>query len=335
MSVETPALESAQRLSWRSRLLRSRGFAWSVSVVLHGLLFAAFYQMGFARAAQSRELIIPEARLAASPAPTNRSEDEPVKLVQPAQGAAPSAARTPRLDELPIISVDLPDTDGASTSGRPAVALPGLDVPTGGAAAGSSAGAGGVGPITRFFGLAGNAYKVAYVVDVSVSIDSYTQEIIQEMVGSVQGLVPTQSFHVVLAVGDQVREFEPRRLVPANAAYKNSAFDFIRHIASPRPGSADIVEAMRRAFAVRPELVYLLTDGDYSDFLSDDEATQTELETALRRLNPDRQVKITVIGYGITPPEKQKPGMRPPPQRKFLERIAREHGGHCRFVEPE
>ena len=56
-------------------------------------------------------------------------------------------------------------------SGPPALALPGRDD------AGAGMGAGGVGgsdvaigPVSRFFGQAGNAYKVVYVVDVSASL---------------------------------------------------------------------------------------------------------------------------------------------------------------------
>jgi hypothetical protein len=116
----------------------------------------------------------------------------------------------------------------------------------------------------------------------------------------------------------EVREFEPRRLVPANARYKTAAYDFIRVISGvPKPGKADPIEAMKRAFAAKPELIYFLTDGDYPDI-------ESEFEAVLKRLNAHGETKITVIGFDPSPAP-----------RALLERIARAHGGHCRFVEPK
>src|SRR5690606_25456665 len=121
MSAETSPMESARTISWPSRLMRSRAFAWSISIVLHGLLFVIFYEMGFARAADPRRVIIPEARLAAGPAPAITRPDVPVKLTEAPRGT-PSAVRAPHLDELPIISVDLPDVDAVASSGPPSLA---------------------------------------------------------------------------------------------------------------------------------------------------------------------------------------------------------------------
>jgi hypothetical protein len=72
---------------------------------------------------------------------------------------------------------------------------------------------------------------------------------------------------------------------------------------------------MRRAFAVKPELIYFLSDGDYT-------AMEQDLLSELRRLNAKKETRITVIGFA--------PFLAP---RELLKKIAEEHGGHCRLVE--
>lgn len=325
MSAETPLVNTTTPAGWMNRLVRSNAFAWVISIALHGVLFVAFYQMGFGKAVSIRRLIIPEARLAAGPAPVLPRPDLPARIAPsagPTPGAAPAAGKAPRLDELPILSVTTPGeaTSGMVVSGPP-IALPGVDVAGTGTALGTSGARGGgaaMGPVSRFFGQAGNAYKVVYVVDVSASLMIYINEIIREMNESIRDLVPTQEFHIVLAMPREIREMEPRRLVPANGRYKATGYDFVKAIAgTPKPGKADPIEAMRRAFAAKPELIYFLTDGDYPDIESD-------LESTLKQLNADNGVKITVIGFDPSPAP-----------RALLERIARTHGGHCRFVEPK
>jgi hypothetical protein len=293
--------------------MRSRSFAWSVSIVLHGALFVVFYQMGFASAGNPRRVIIPEARLAAGPVAENAAPSAPVKLAEPPR--TPSAiAPSALIDELPVISVDAAEPGAADLASSPALALPGVDPVGSGSVAG---GAGPVGPVCRFFGQAGNAHKIVYVVDVSASLMIYLDLITSEMNDSIRDLIPTQQFHMVLAMPQEVREFSPRRLVPANTRYKTAAYDFIRALSgTPQVGRADPIEAMKRAFAAQPELIYFLTDGDYAD-------VESEFEAVLKRLNAHGDVKITVIGFSPSPAP-----------RALLERIAKVHGGNCRFVEP-
>jgi len=299
---------------WLSRFMRSRTFAWIVSVLLHVALFILFYQLGFARTGPSRRVIIPEARLAAGPVAENAAPSAPVKLAETPRtptAVAPSAL----LDELPLISVDAAEPSAADLAPSPALALPGVDPVGAGSVAG---GAGPVGPVCRFFGQPGNAYKIVYVVDVSASLMIYVDLIVAEMNESIRDLVPTQEFHIVLAMPGHVREFGARRLVPANTRYKTAAYDFIRVLSkTPEPGRADPIEAMKRAFAAQPELIYFLTDGDYAD-------VESEFEAVLKRLNAHGDVKITVIGFSPSPAP-----------RALLERIAKVHGGNCRFVEPK
>ena len=121
------------------------------------------------------------------------------------------------------------------------------------------------------------------MVDVSASLMIYIDDIVREMRDSIRGLIPTQKFHIVLARPRQVEELASRRLVPAIARYKKEADTFLATIDRiPKPGKADPIEAMRRAFAVGPDLIYFLSDGDYTDI-------ENELDRELQRLNLARR----------------------------------------------
>ena len=175
------------------------------------------------------------------------------------------------------------------------------------------------GPISSFFGETGNAYKVVYVLDLSASISMvYLDHIIPELRASIERLVPLQRFHIILAEAGRVTEFGPKRLVPATKRHTDAAREFVDAINRvPGVGAADPIAAMRRAFAVEPEMIYFLTDGFYTGIAE-------ELERTLAELNADGAVQITTIGFDAAPAPKA-----------LLERIARNHGGHCRFVELE
>jgi hypothetical protein len=129
-------------------------------------------------------------------------------------------------------------------------------------------------------------------VDVSNSVLlSGADHLRDELRRSVMALKPSQEFHIILAQpGGSLREFGAGRLVPAIARYKAEAIEFIAHL-EPRDkvGSADPVVAFQRAFDVKPELIYLVGDGEY-------ENVRQELFQKLRAWNSDRAVKITTIG---------------------------------------
>ncbi len=296
------------------RLVRSNAFAWAVSLGLHGLLFGAFYVAVLREESPTRRIIIPEARLTSAAGPavdTPPIEQKPLQLDPPEdQPALPSPAfrderilAAVRMDEIPALAIPVE---------QPAASESLLTAQVAGGAAPDA-------PLSHFFGQVGNAYKVVYVVDVSASLMIYIDDILSEMRDSIRGLVPTQKFHIVLARPRKVEELGPGRLVPAIARYKKEADDFLATVDRiPKPGKADPIEAMRRAFAVGPELIYFLSDGDYIDI-------ENELERELQRLNPRREVCITTIGFHPPRPEGDRP--------ELLQRIAQWHNGHFRLVE--
>jgi len=97
-------------------------------------------------------------------------------------------------------------------------------------------------------------------------------------------------------------------MVNAINAHKQDAFEFIESITAG--GGTDPRLAMRRAFAVEPDLIYFLTDGEFDPALVE----------MLSQLNRDGKVRIFTIAYV------SRTGA------PMLERIAREHNGEYRFV---
>lgn len=319
--------------TWLSRATQSRSFAWCVSAAVHALIFLGIYSMAVSEWSPARVDIIPEARLAPAPQSRLPAPASPPKLSD-ANALKPSLGEPARLRDLPVAA--------ASPLAASEIVLPGELI---GRAVLPVAPTGQTGmlplvptaPVSRLFGQAGNAYKVVYLVDLSESIALlHLDEVVRELQDSVCSLVPTQSFHVIAMPGRAILEFDPDvaagggaasrpRLVPATGRNKSAAMEFITVIEKVhQPGAADPVAAMERAFAVKPEMIYFLSDGDYANVAH-------ELLARLRELNADRAVKITVIGFDPPKVEVPRQGEITPPV--LLETIAREHGGHFRLVE--
>lgn len=295
--------------SWLGRLGRSNALAWMLSIGLHAAAFAGLYVVAFRAEVEPRRVIIPEARLTGStdPAPPPSKVHLPLTHdVTP----VPVDPAPPPMEDAPISAVTLDDV--------PAFALPANPESSAVTATGTSSLMASAAPASSFFGQAGNAYRVVYVVDVSVSLWNSIEDIVREMRRSVGDLVPTQQFNIVLARPQRVEEFARGSLVRATRRHKQGAGSFLQAISwNWEAGQADPIEAMRRAFSAKPELIYFLSDGQYADI-------ETQLEQTLKELNPEKSVKITVIAYTPTPRTE-----------RLLRRIAGEHGGNYRAVEPE
>ncbi len=308
--VTDKATGNPPTVSIAARVVGSPHFAWVMSVLLHGLVFVGLGVAVFSEPSAPRKMIVPETRLGESLGIPQGPTVVPLRLADSQKMAAPRIS-TPALDSLPVPTITLDDPILAALPGEAAPEM--RSALTTHAAALSAS----TGPMASLFGEPGNAYKVVYVVDASASLMYYIDVIIEQMHSSIDALLPTQWFHIVLAKPKEVAEFEPRRLVPGTRRYKQQAEAFLATISGiPNSGKPDPIKAFRRAFAANPEMIYFLTDGAY------DIVIQDQLLSVLAELNPQREIKITVIGF-----------FRSPLTRPFLERLAREHGGHCRFVE--
>ena len=219
---------------------------------------------------------------------TNRPDPQPVKFA-PKRFQASATVGKPHRRALSVIGLGA----GGGDFGKY-----GLGVGTGDS-----------GP--QFFGLGGSARgakRVVYVVDRSGSMLGTFDAVREEMKRSIQRLRRSMRFHVILFNSGPPLQNPPKKLVHASREEKAALAEFLSKV-QPQ-GNTDPIPAMRRAFAVNPDVIYFLTDGEFDRRLLDE----------LRKWNSKKRVRIFTIAY-----VSQRGGA-------LLEQIAREHNGQYRFV---
>jgi hypothetical protein len=172
-------------------------------------------------------------------------------------------------------------------------------------------GVGGGGANVDFFIPGARANRVAFICDASGSMLNKFDTLRQELRRAVDRLKPGQAFDILFFAGDRYVALDPQLLLAIPEA-KRKAYDFLEKTAPH--GTSDPIPALQAAFAARPQLIYLLTDGD---FPNNDEVLQE-----LRKLNKDKKVKINTIAFMDRGQEYEK----------LLKQIADENGGAFKFV---
>jgi ribosomal protein S27E len=129
------------------------------------------------------------------------------------------------------------------------------------------------------------AHKIVYVVDRSGSITDSIDYVKFELKRSIGELSEETEFHVIFFSSGPPVEMPTRRLVPATERNKQLAFEFIDGIIPQ--GETDPSKALERAFAVGPELIYLLTDGEFDRAIID----------LVKRCNVGGKVTVQTIGF--------------------------------------
>ena len=169
----------------------------------------------------------------------------------------------------------------------------------------------GLGQGRGFFGAGGEvevARKIVYVVDRSGSMTDSIDYVKFELKRSIGELGEDTEFHVIFYSSGPPVEMPTRRPVPGTERNKQLAFEFIDSIIAQ--GETDPSKALDRAFAVGPELVYLLTDGEF------DKAIVGRVD----RLNEGDEVTVHTIGFLYRIGE------------KVLKQIAEQNNGNYKFV---
>ncbi len=162
------------------------------------------------------------------------------------------------------------------------------------------------GPV--YFGVeAKGARKVVYVVDKSGSMTDSIVYVKHELKRSLGALGADTAFHVLFFSAGPAAEMPLGKLVHATEENKRAADKFIDGIV-PR-GETDPSDALRRAFALKPDAIFLLTDGEF------DKA----IVRSVRELNKDGKARVYTIAFLYKQGE------------KTLQAIAAENGGAYRF----
>ncbi|HVX86530.1 MAG TPA: vWA domain-containing protein [Phycisphaerae bacterium] len=181
-----------------------------------------------------------------------------------------------------------------------------------GALAGGKGGGGA--PNTSFYGTGGAAKRIVYILDHSGSMISNFDYLQREATRSVRNLVPIQFFSVIMVseTAETVGGNELERATPAvKEQFASKILDF-RAEGQNDDLLPPFQDAFTRAFAMKPELIYFLTDGHFDPALLD----------VIAKLNKDHKVRINTIAFVAHDPSYEQQ----------LQDLAKRNGGVYKFV---
>lgn len=173
---------------------------------------------------------------------------------------------------------------------------------------------------TSLFGVVGEGYKFVYVFDRSGSMGGSGRTSLaavkQELVKSLENLDTVHQFQIIF-YNDRPLPFNPSgvpgRLAFATEANKQRVLHFLDTVVAD--GGTDHEEALRAACGMRPDVIFLLTDGD-EPRLTAEQLAKIERWSA--------GIQINTIEFG--------PGPKPAGD-SFLVRLARQSGGNYVYVD--
>jgi Mg-chelatase subunit ChlD len=181
--------------------------------------------------------------------------------------------------------------------------------PDGAESSGASGVQGGKG--SDFMGIKTSATHVVYVIDRSGSMtgDRFPHACL-ELKRSI-GHLPTSGSFSVIFFDNFALPMPPAKLVKATKRSKEEA---ARWIDSTMPGGGtDPVEALKLAFAMKPQAIYLMTDGVFQD--------PSAVKALIDSANSSKKVSINTIAF------------YEPASENLLKTIARENRGDYRYVD--
>jgi hypothetical protein len=150
-------------------------------------------------------------------------------------------------------------------------------------------GGGGIGPKSPFMGISGNGRKIVYLVDASGSMLSVFPRVKQELMISISHLQPIQAFNVIVFHEDaaDLAAMSKGGLLMANPDNKIAAGKFVDD--QRAASGTDPVPAIKLAFAQKPDLIYVLTDG------FDNVDSFQAIIDLFKNLNPNKATKVNAI----------------------------------------
>jgi hypothetical protein len=187
------------------------------------------------------------------------------------------------------------------------------DGPGGGSFGAGPGGPGGDGN-AMFFRCRIPARKIAFVCDASGSMLPKFASLQNELSKAVENLKPIQGFNLIFFQNQSCDSFSTE-LSPATPGNKQKASSFL-HDVIPQ-GTTDPLPGLEMAFRQKPQMIYLLTDGDFPD-------NQAVLRK-IRELDADHRVKVYTIAF-VDDADKDTDFVA------LLQQIARETGGIYKHI---
>jgi len=153
--------------------------------------------------------------------------------------------------------------------------------------------------------------RIVFIIDRSGSTTDSMMLVKRELRHCIGKLDRTQSFHVIFFSSGPTVEMPGRKLVPATMANREMAFDFIDDIVPV--GQTDPSDAFRAAFALQPEVIHFLTDGEFD----------SKVVAQIDKLNAAKKTRINTVCFMYVQAE------------PLLQEIAQRNGGKYRFISPD
>ncbi|MGL6225837.1 MAG: vWA domain-containing protein [Thermoguttaceae bacterium] len=174
----------------------------------------------------------------------------------------------------------------------------------------------------RVFGLSGTGYRFAFVFDRSGSMGEFGGKPIQaaksELLQAIDSLKSTHQMMILFYNHKSDLIFpnpkSANHLIYATDVNKELAVNFVGSIFPE--GGTNHADALLRAARFKPDVIFLLTDGESKDDLNSGERDRVSRATA--------GIQINVIQFGI--------GANPP-RTNYLKEIARSNGGAYQYID--
>ncbi len=152
---------------------------------------------------------------------------------------------------------------------------------------------------TMFFGTAAKGNRFVFVVDNSSSMKGGRLEMaVAELIRTVNGLSPRQSFYVIFVSDKTYPMFYPRHetdMVPATPENKKRLAEWAPKAMLAAGKNRELINAMELAASLQPQAVYLLWDGD----LRYSETVRLDVLSHLTQPN-QWNFMVHTLGMGIT-----------------------------------
>lgn len=225
---------------------------WVISLLAHAglVIVAIFVVWSVQKVLDDEQVVVPLVTLSDTPGTPLE-----VEVVQRVETQTPTVAAPPTPEPTPLeldleLDLELPGL------GEPAAAsAPSFELSLNDAAEFD----------TNFFGSGGNAKNIVFVVEADGSIISDYPQIVSELAISLRDMSEKQRFSVVVFDGDGTKEVPPRGLKRATADAKGQTISWLRDTSNVRTrGSGDVTDALKRAFRVKPDLIFLLSQNLYN-----------------------------------------------------------------------
>jgi len=159
------------------------------------------------------------------------------------------------------------------------------------------------------------AHKIVFVCDASGSMMDKFDPLKQELRRAIDRLKLSQAFNVIFFQEGAAATASASGLLMANSNNRNRAYQFLDE--ASLSANSNPIPGIELAFKQSPELIYLLTDGEFPN--------NDEVLAVLRKLNAQKQVKINTIAFA-------EEGQEGEAYVQVLKQIAAENAGAFWFV---